>query len=1148
MRSTKTLGLCAGLAATLLATAGKAQTADPNAGRRQNAVLDAERVTAHPRLFGGDPGEIALDLLLGLERQVDSPYALDALRRINRLSAVQSGAFDAPDVLPRLLALAERSTDATTELLIEELAIGVARRGRFAERAPALPPDLRDEFVTDWLTLGPLGPPDPDVLPLVPPIAGSPEVLGRERRYGESYAATMVLAGEDGARLEWLSARRDTHSARVAAARSVWPRAGFVYALCYLRDPEASDSGASVERVLEVTSDDAFRAYWNGDLCHDAAKIEPTDVGPTRRVRVEVAPGWNALLVRLSAEDAPRVGARLLTTSSANTPFDELVPAGEHPVLPETRVWDRVLDPRTLAVDEATAGPHAAALSVLRRTYAQRPDEALTVDAPASEDADALSGWWSARAFALGRARHLDGEVARRALLFALERLEAEAVPRDDTWLRRIALQSAEDRPLEALATVDRWIAAAPDSVLALRARVQVLQTVDTTGTLAAEAAREALAAHPDLDSARRVLADWLDRDGDRAGAVDETFELLVRTGDLGLVGAFLGRLEGADDPRVEFLLERVRAERKVFDTDARLVDAELSLLEHLDRTPERLALLAERAAALPAQPGRWWELGSARLERGDVDGAQEALRRELALRPADGTTRELLAELGAEDPAERFFAAFAPDRDAALARARASADASVVEALDSGLVYVFPDGSSHSRNSSIAFATDRAGVEALSALPLRDEPRVVRVEKTDGSVLEPTDAGGEWVLPTLEVGDVVELVWDQRLDAPAPGAVPTQHTWRFASFERAFPTSRWAVFVPEGLARGRVKALQFEGDYEAIPFEGGTVHLYDSSLPRQVPEPAMPDYPRVLPIAAFGDDEGRGDDWRGYRAFVAVESHLPADIARETDAFVAEVRARQEEPGDAAFARALYEAVDARSRQFEGDSGAASVWQTQRGWPLFLYGALLGREGVPFEWAVLETGVSPELQRFPGTIFEGDYALNGVVLRLGRLDGADGAEPVWVLPGQAPGTPFGELPNRAAGARVFVLEDEGGVREEFLPRRYLDERWDADITLEYAVGVDGAARVRGRFQNAGPEGVMALGQVRQATAQQRDAFALSQAATLAPGIDVERAEVVLDGSRGPGIVVEFEGVRPAFAAPADDGTRRAALPFLAMG
>ncbi|MEO0662481.1 MAG: hypothetical protein AAFZ87_13175, partial [Planctomycetota bacterium] len=188
-----------------------------------------------------------------------------------------------------------------------------------------------------------------------------------------------------------------------------------------------------------------------------------------------------------------------------------------------------------------------------------------------------------------------------------------------------------------------------------------------------------------------------------------------------------------------------------------------------------------------------------------------------------------------------------------------------------------------HSRNSSIAFATDRAGVEALSALPLRDEPRVVRVEKTDGSVLEPTDAGGEWVLPTLEVGDVVELVWDQRLDAPAPGAVPTQHTWRFASFERAFPTSRWAVFVPEGLARGRVKALQFEGDYEAIPFEGGTVHLYDSSLPRQVPEPAMPDYPRVLPSAAFGDDEGRGDDWRGYRAFVAVVSHLPADTARET-------------------------------------------------------------------------------------------------------------------------------------------------------------------------------------------------------------------------------------------------------------------------
>ena len=146
------------------------------------------------------------------------------------------------------------------------------------------------------------------------------------------------------------------------------------------------------------------------------------------------------------------------------------------------------------------------------------------------------------------------------------------------------------------------------------------------------------------------------------------------------------------------------------------------------------------------------------------------------------------------------------------------------------------------------------------------------------------------------------------------------------------------------------------------------------------------------------------------------------------------------------------------------------------------------------------------------------------MVLRLDPPDGVERGDPVWVLPGQAPGTPFGELPNRAAGARVFVLEGADGVREEVLPRRYLDERWDADITLEYEVGPDGAARVRGRFQNAGPEGVMALGQVRQATAQQRDAFALSQAATLAPGSDVERAEVVLDDSRGPGIVVEFEG------------------------
>ena len=67
------------------------------------------------------------------------------------------------------------------------------------------------------------------------------------------------------------------------------------------------------------------------------------------------------------------------------------------------------------------------------------------------------------------------------------------------------------------------------------------------------------------------------------------------------------------------------------------------------------------------------------------------------------------VAELGDVDPAERFFEAFAPDRGAALARARDAADASVVEALDSGLLYVFPDGSTHARFTSIAFPADRA-------------------------------------------------------------------------------------------------------------------------------------------------------------------------------------------------------------------------------------------------------------------------------------------------------------------------------------------------------------------------------------------------------------------------------------------------------
>lgn len=126
------------------------------------------------------------------------------------------------------------------------------------------------------------------------------------------------------------------------------------------------------------------------------------------------------------------------------------------------------------------------------------------------------------------------------------------------------------------------------------------------------------------------------------------------------------------------------------------------------------------------------------------------------------------------------------------------------------------------------------------------------------------------------------------------------------------------------------------------------------------------------------------------------------------------------------------------------------------------------------------------------------------------------------------------------------MLLVEGG--EADLPRAFADERFDAEVSLVYDVAADGSATVRGKFSNAGPDGVMALGQVREATAQQRQGFALGQAGQFARGADITRAGVVLDGSEGPGLVVTFEGDAPRFAVPAAGGPAlNATLPFLPL-
>ena len=706
---------------------------------------------------------------------------------------------------------------------------------------------------------------------------------------------------------------------------------------------------------------------------------------------------------------------------------------------------------------------------------------------------------------------------------------------------REISLLRGDDRPLEALKAVDDWIEAAPERAWPRFTKTFVLDDIDGQGVLGRLNAEEVARAFPNHTAARMYLAQAHSREDDLVGAANMAWDVLQTEG--GNEAAFdllVDVLSGTQDPRIGVMLQKAREWLALHPGN----DASEAMLERLlalsGREEELLDIAEATADRLPGEPSSWWTLGSRRLNAGDTSGALAAFERELALEPADETTRRVVARLGKTDPAEAFFEEFAPDSSSALETAQDVTDASVVEALDSGLVYYFPDGSSHARFHTLTVPRDRQGTEALLRVPASEGTRIVRVLTQDDRVLEPVLTEGEWVLPSLEVGDVVETIWDTRLSSDA-GQIPSLASWRFASFERAFPTSRWVVFVPDELENGRLEVRNFEGSRESIEWGGGTVHVFEASNPRQIPEPYQPSYAEILPVAGFFADRDLTGEARNWDDFFVRAMAIPADLEGEIAGFIRE-HGQSEEMLERA--KSLYGALDERLQSFEGGGAASSVWMTKRGQPLPLLGALYERAEVPFEWGVIERPIAPELDPEPVTLFENMRGLSQPVMRIPA--GAGGDDPVWIMPGGAPGVPFGGLSETVAGATVYVIDGDGEVRVESLPTGFVEGSWNADVALEYVLDTEGDAQVKGSYIDRSPRGEMLIEQIRQATAEQRDGYALQQASSLAPGVDVENAGVVLDGSRGPGVVVEFSGTLPGFAAKRG-GRHVATVPFLPL-
>lgn len=1064
----------------------------------QAPALDGALICDHRALRSGRWEEARADWLAALDADPRSPLAVDAAQALESLPADGLPPLDVASVLD----IEARVVDAQASYVLRRIVQREFARRRFSGDPLPYPEDLFADFLTEWRLLGPLGTLDHNAPAWQAQVADAPELELR---------ATHTAAW--GEKLAWTPLLRGRNEAYVRPAEVVWPAGGVNYLLTFVRcDVDSA--------VLELRTRGELRAWWNGQEVIDVRRAGPLFRNDRFLVPVPVTDGWNALLLRVPGDESTGYAARLLAASGGRLACEERA-AGEpgFPAWTRARFAVGAVEPPALPAD-----PYAQHLLAQRHLRDLRPDLALALPGP--DDAGTRPAWLAMRSRALGEAQHLPEEIERRAKLEVVRELAELGVSFADVRQDEVLRLLGEDQLEAALALAGEALRDDPDSGTFGVLRVLVLRAFDRTGLLARRPLEELVAAHPDLGAARYLLAGELESAGDLAGAYLHARAALT--------------VNGADE-NIQELVVRLAGRRG----GAALEELETCLREWLDAQP-----LAGRASAL---------LHHVLLARGDISGAlararvrlsraprnpdllrevavlttalgldaeaRATLEAVLARDPGDPSARRAAEAFGVANPAERFFAEFGPDPVEARAAAIDAQDASIAEALDSGMVYLFPDGASHHRYHTITLALDRRGTELLHEKPVQAFTRLAQVVKSDGRVLEPVVVGGAWVMPSLDPGDAVEMIWDNHTPGKR-GVAPDLGWWRFASFEKPFVRSRYVIYVPDELP-GELRTFHFEGTHEVHRWEDGQVHVFlASDMPRQPQEVWQPSFEELLPWLSYGGDRDidiLADEWR---AAVTAQSTLPRSLEPELQAWIASVAGNAV---GAARAQALYDALLARTLDFQGGSRATEVWLQKRGNPLFLLGALFERAGVPFEWGVLERPVSPELDPEPVRAFSGRTGFDQPLLRL-ALEDEHGA-PLWIVTPPAKGFSFATIPDRMAGARALVF-GAAGRRVEQLPRTQLEDSWNLDLDVLLTLAADRSATARGTVRVTSADGALMREQVGQLGAEDRSRALRGMAQSIMPGITLESLDMAVGqvgfqlGFQGqlPGLVKESGG------------------------
>jgi hypothetical protein len=937
-------------AAFLFAAPARAQAVE--AADWSAALLDS------PHLFADDRDERAAELLALIERAPDHPLVELGLRVLRDFSADKPRAF-----VERCLALdAARMTPAARA---EFEALRLEHAPERASLGIAPPADLGRDRLRPSLAIGPL----PDVYDRAARLALL-ETPGFEREH----------RGYPGKLERWTACVQPKLELFVDPDELVGDEFGWGAVLFGFRAAQGGPAWIEID-----VSGDSGPAWTTTRSWRDGGALSEID-DPSLDVRINDAPsehfdllwrerakkvrfptvlrsGGNRVVIALNLGARVRFAVRVL--DSRGEPYPGLEGAASAPELGSA---DTAAPPQTPLVDalawlEAQADTSPRGLALLGAAHlwlgetvrgSQLLSQAVAADSTLVGARTWLAEFFNGECYApqswsRGRARGM------------FESLAVE----DPTNLRAISalaeVWSAEDREEDALGLLRATTNAAPNSPHEPLQRWYVLSRLELE-VPAERALVEAAARAPESPRAAIALAQHWASQGQQSRAAAERRRALASAGaspaQLGVVAQAHAALGDVD--------EALRLRRLAAEIGGESERDELaSYLESLADYAAAEALVLELAQLHPESA--YYRRKLADLARLRGDGAAEALQLEaaLALAPSDDALRERLRAFGKADPVEEFFAKWSID----TARELEGFDAArwndhVVRAIDAAAVYVFDDGAWEQVSHSRSVARDLEGCEALGKQRQQQEMlRIATLKASDGKEYEPVLVDREYVMPALEPGDTVELIWKYSGGPNREGRLVLPQ-WSFASTDEPFFLSRYVLSAPKQLGLEMV-LRNFEGKHEQFEDGERVVHVFElRDVARVIPEPLSPPPPWYLPWVQFGTRRSRESMAEQARVELAASLRATPQIVEAAQRATADVT------GQEAQARALHGfVVTALDKRSSGYASATGALLQREGNPAVLYSALLSAVGIEHE-LVWSRGVDPRADQDPEPAF----------------------------------------------------------------------------------------------------------------------------------------------------------------------------------